>query len=223
MFSHADDIVLPGDPIDAPPSSLFGRGTSTSAGGLSATLAGVVTHVNALVSVTPLASRYSGEVGDVVVGRVTEVGHKRWAVDLGGRTAAHLLLSAVNLAGGLQRRRTYDDALAMREVLGEGDLVACEVQSVRSDGAPLLQARSARFGQLGGGALVRVPCGSVVRSPSHFVTLDCGVDVILGMNGVVFIAEAVGGGSRPGGRRRTGSPWAGCLTPCPPWQLPAPR
>ena len=41
---------------------------------LVATTPGVVEHVNKLVAVRALRARYAAEVGDVVVGRVTEVG-----------------------------------------------------------------------------------------------------------------------------------------------------
>ena len=40
---------------------------------LYASVAGVVERVNKLISVRPLRTRYSGEVGDVVIGRILEV------------------------------------------------------------------------------------------------------------------------------------------------------
>lgn len=61
-------------------------------------------RVNKLVSVRPLASRYVAELGDVVVGRVTDVAGKRWKVDVSAQQAAILMLSAVNLPGGIQVR-----------------------------------------------------------------------------------------------------------------------
>lgn len=45
-------------------------------------ICGVVERVNKLISVRPLRSRYVGDVGDVVVGRITQVGVKRWLVDI---------------------------------------------------------------------------------------------------------------------------------------------
>jgi hypothetical protein len=45
----------------------------------------------------------SCQVGDVVVGRVTEVAQKRWKMDVNGRQDAALMLSSVNLPGGVQR------------------------------------------------------------------------------------------------------------------------
>ena len=62
-------------------------------------------RVNKLVSVRPLSSRYVAELGDVVVGRVTDVAGKRWKVDVAAQQAAILMLSAVNLPGGIQVRR----------------------------------------------------------------------------------------------------------------------
>ena len=44
--------------------------------------------------------RYSGEIGDVLIGRVLEVGQKRWKVDTLAHLNSILLLSSVNLPGG---------------------------------------------------------------------------------------------------------------------------
>lgn len=46
-------------------------------------------------------SRYAGEVGDVVVGRIVEVQQKRWKVDTFSRLESVLLLSSINLPGGV--------------------------------------------------------------------------------------------------------------------------
>ena len=39
-----------------------------------ASLCGVVERVNKLISVSPMKSRYVPKIGDVVIGRVTDVG-----------------------------------------------------------------------------------------------------------------------------------------------------
>jgi hypothetical protein len=59
---------------------------STSAGGTTSTpmihssLCGVIHKTNKLISVSSLKSRYSPEVGDLVIGRITDLqpGNKRW-------------------------------------------------------------------------------------------------------------------------------------------------
>ena len=45
---------------------------------LTASVAGVVQRVNKLISVTPLKTKYQCEIGDVVVGRITEVCNQTW-------------------------------------------------------------------------------------------------------------------------------------------------
>ena len=44
---------------------------------------------------------YAGEVGDVVVGRIVEVQQRRWKVDTFSRLESVLLLSSINLPGGV--------------------------------------------------------------------------------------------------------------------------
>lgn len=53
-----------------------------------------------------------------------QVAGKRWKIDLNSRQEAALLLSAVNLPGGIQRRRNAEDELNMRSVFQEGDLIS---------------------------------------------------------------------------------------------------
>jgi exosome complex component RRP4 len=166
-----------------------------SSGALHAALAGVVERVNKLVTVRALHGRYCGEVGDVVVGRVRDVGSKRWRVDVSGRQDAALLLSSVNLSGGVQRRRTQEDQLNMRSFFAEEDLISAEVHSVFADGSLSLHARSLKYGKLENGQLVRVPCSAMRRLKQHFVALPCGVDAILGLNGHVWLTAATGDGS----------------------------
>ena len=111
---------------------LFCRGHGTyldSESTVISSVAGVVERVNKLISVRALKARYTGEIGDIVVGRITEVPNvsfvcngniwrilmssyatkkkkkvapKRWKVDVNGRQDAILMLSAISLPGGIQ-------------------------------------------------------------------------------------------------------------------------
>lgn len=111
---------------------------------LVASVAGAVSRVNMLISVIPLQAMYAGEVGDLVVGRISAVESKRWKVDMGAAREANLMLSSVNLPGGAQRIRTYEDQLQMRSLFVEEDLVSAEVQQLMGDGAASLHTRSLR-------------------------------------------------------------------------------
>lgn len=161
-------FVVPGEAIAAETGFLRGHNTymaePVGADGpavLTSSVCGVVERVNKLVCARPVKSRYFPEVGDVVVGRVIEVASsQRWRVEIHARCVATLALAAVNLPGGVQRRRTEEDALHMRAILKEGDLITAEVQSLTSDNVPLLHTRSTRYGKLTHG-VCRPP------SPSH--------------------------------------------------------
>ncbi len=178
-----------------PPVSLyFSRGhgvTEANVNGTAmfvASVTGVVEKVNKLLTVKPFSTKYSPEVGDVVVGRVKEVADKRWRVDINARQDAALLLSSVNLPGG-QRRRTDEDSLQMRAFFQENDLVSAEVQKTNADRSASLHTRSTKYGKLDFGTVITVSAALIKRTKHHCHTIeDLGVDMIIGVNGMIWIA-----------------------------------
>ena len=194
-------LVSPGDVITREVGYMRGHGTYTRDDVLYASVAGAVQRVNKLISVTPPKTKYQGEIGDVIVGRITEVQQKRWKVEINARLDAVLQLSSVNLPGGELRRRSAEDELTMRKYLQEGDLISAEVQNLFSDGAVALHTRSLKYGKLSQGTLVTVSPSLIKRRKTHFHKLPCGASVILGNNGNVWIMpttqddnEDLGGG-----------------------------
>ena len=101
-----------------------------------------------------------------------QIAAKRWRIDLKAAQQAQLMLSAVNLPGGVQvglirpllgagttsvpssgaapaqRRRNAEDELNMRAVYEEGDLIAAEVQQLHADGSIVLHTRSHKYGKV---------------------------------------------------------------------------
>ncbi len=177
------------------------KATATNTNGISTTseliyssLAGLVLRTNKLISVRSLRSRYTPEVGDLVVGRIVEVqpGAKRWKVDIASRQDASLALSSINLPGGVQRKKLESDELQMRTFFKEGDLLVAEVQSVFHDGSVALHTRSLRYGKLRNGELAQVQSNLIQRLKSHFLHLDkAGVDLTIGMNGWVWCSKHI--------------------------------
>jgi exosome complex component RRP4 len=125
------------------------------------------------------------------VGRISEVGPKRWKVDIATKQDAVLHLTSINLPGGILRRRTTDDELQMRTFFTEGDLLVAEVQQLFSDGAASLHTRSLKYGKLRNGMFVSIPPMLVVRSKAHMYSLGDGVHCILGTNGYVWVSKDV--------------------------------
>lgn len=180
--------VIPGTVITQESGFLRGHGTYLEDDKLVATISGVVERVNKLISVRALKSRYMAEIGDVIVGRIKEVGQKRWKVDMNSSEDCILLLSSINLPGGVQRRRTEADVLLMRSYFTENDLISAEVQQFFMDGSISIHTRSLKYGKLEGGQFLAVRPVLMKRQKSSFHTLGCGVDVILGINGYIWIS-----------------------------------
>jgi exosome complex component RRP4 len=168
-------------------------------------VAGTLSKTNKLLSVRPLRARYTPEIGDLVVGRIVEVQARRWRVDVGAALLAQLPLSAINLPGGIQRRRTETDELQIRTFFSEGELLVAEVQQLYNDGSAVLHTRSLKYGKLRNGAFMAVSGtgggGGVVRARRHAFTLEVAgseggaekMDIILGVNGYIWIAKHIEG------------------------------
>ncbi|KAL8783059.1 MAG: hypothetical protein Q9213_004906 [Squamulea squamosa] len=193
-------VITPGEVVTDEPQWMRGHGTTASPGSTAilATVAGTLLRTNKLLSIQPLRARYTPEIGDLVVGRIVSVEAKRWKVDVSAPLLAHLPLSAINLPGGILRKRTSTDELAIRTFFSEGDLLVAEVQSVYQDGAASLHTRSLRYGKLRNGIFLRVSGtgggGGVVRARRQVWTINTAngggdVDVVLGVNGYIWICK----------------------------------
>ena len=140
-----ESYVSPGEVITAYASDCIrGHGTFVRRGRVVASISGTVEWMDRLVTVRPLHNRYvasTAAIGDIVVGRVTEVvlgRGQRWKLDVRSQQDAHLLLSAINIAGSARERKWTEDHadLEMRSYFVEGDLVVAEVQKVYEDVSP---------------------------------------------------------------------------------------
>lgn len=189
--SSSNDLprfYTPGEVISGMQDFMRGHGTYAEDDCLKSSVAGVIQKVNKLICIHPLKSRYVGEIGDVVVARVLEVQQRRWKVETNSRLDSILQLSSVNLPGGELRRRSAEDEQMMRKHLQEGDLISAEVQSVFSDGSLSLHTRSLKYGKLSQGTLLKVFPSLISRRKNHFHNLPCGVSVIIGNNGFIWIS-----------------------------------
>ena len=206
--------VAPGDIITSDSDCLRGHGTFIRRGNVVASISGIVEWMDKLVTVRPLGTRYvaaTAAIGDIVVGRVTEVvlgRGQRWKLDIQSQQEAHLLLSAINIDGSARDRRWTEQHadLKMRSYFAEDDLVVAEVQKVYEDGALHLHTKSKKYGKLTDGQVLMVPPTLVKRQKHHFHILQCGgcsVRVILATNGMIWISPnrqdvGTGSGNRDG-------------------------
>lgn len=183
----ANSIVTPGELITEDPTWIKGHGTYFINDKTYSSVAGSISRVNRLLSVIPLRGRYSPETGDHVIGRITDVGNKRWKVDIGAKQDAILMLGSVNLPGGVLRRKSESDELQMRNFLKEGDLLNCEVQTIFNNGIASLHTRSLKYGKLRNGIFLKIPSPLIVKTKNHAFDLPGNVSIVLGTNGYIWL------------------------------------
>lgn len=200
----AQSILTPGQLVTQDSQWMRGHGTfstdDTEAMSIRSTLAGTLQKTNKLLSIVPLRARYTPEIGDLVIGRIVEVQSRRWKVDVAAPLLANLLLSSINLPGGILRKRTSVDELNIRSYFSEGELLVAEVQQLFQDGAASLHTRSLKYGKLRNGYFLSVSgtggCSGVVRAKRQIFTMQTQrggeVDCILGVNGYIWLAKHVG-------------------------------
>jgi exosome complex component RRP4 len=76
----------------------------------------------------------------------------------------------------------------MRQWFKEGELLVCEVQAFFQDGSISLHTRSLSYGKLRNGQLVKGSPFLVPRLKTHFLSLASGVQLIIGLNGLIWVS-----------------------------------
>lgn len=181
------NILLPGDYICEADGFIKGHGTSSDGDNLYSMYLGKTKQINKLMTVVPLFSfKYSPEVGDVVVGRITHIFNKKWKIDTNSRIDTTLSLSSINLPGVMQRRKSETDEMNMRNFFDVNDMVVCEVQKVSKNGSAALHTRNDKYGKLSDGVLITVPIFLIVPLKTRFLS-GSNINVVVGCNGYIWI------------------------------------
>ncbi|MES1921817.1 hypothetical protein MHBO_003351, partial [Bonamia ostreae] len=165
-----------------------GHGTSLVNGKLISNISGYIERTNKLVSVRPINSRYIGNVGDVIVGRVLEVNDRGWKIDINGKFNATLLVNSLFVPGSFQDRKTVIDESQIRNIFKEGDLISAEIQKMHQNDSINLQTRSVKYGMLKNGCLVTVPHVQIRKMKSQFINPFDQINIVVGLNGRIWIS-----------------------------------
>eukprot|EP00835_Amoeboradix_gromovi_P004608 NODE_369_length_9975_cov_0.256582.p3 type:complete len:266 gc:universal NODE_369_length_9975_cov_0.256582:9518-8721(-) len=184
-----ESVKVNGEFITNDLSYMRGHGTylECDSENIKSNLCGQVESVNKLIIVHPLNSRYKGNTGDVVVGRVMEIVPKKWLIDIQGEQLSQLMLTSIGLPDGVQRRKTEEDELQMRTYFKENEIIVAEVQQINVGGTINLQTRNERYGKKEKGVLIKVKPNLVKTCPSHFLELGGDTSIVLGKNGYIWV------------------------------------
>lgn len=193
ICTNMHKVVLPGDDIldihETRKEFLKGLGIYERYNKYISCVLGKVSCINKLVYVESLNGKYVGSLGDLLVGRIKEIVNDRWVVEIGSYYRASLSISQANVGALSQRIRVHNDVINMSNILEIDDIIACEVQRVSSDGSIMLHTRSTMYGKLENGILVIIPQTLVQYQKKHIFVFPCKVQIILGMNGWVWISS----------------------------------
>lgn len=186
-----DKLVLPGEIISESAEGLMaGTGAIIRDRKIVSTVRGIVKQFSQYISVEPITSIYSPQVGDIVVGRISQVLKQRWKVQIGCSVSADLRLSSIYLPNDELRRRTTTDERNMRNYFDVGDLLCAEVQQV-IDGIIFLHTRQQHPKRLDNGIIVEVPARLIKKVESHISTIEIEsfqFNTIFGLNGSIWIS-----------------------------------
>ncbi|KAI4291252.1 exosome complex component RRP4 [Pancytospora philotis] len=181
-------LLLPGQPICQAEGFIKGHGTNLAGSTITSTYCGHAKQINKLITVNPVfAFQYAPEIGDVLIGRVTQIFNKKWKIDANARVDTTLSLSAINLPGVMQRRKLEADEMNMRTFFDVDDLLVCEVQKVAKSGAAALHTRNEKYRRLTNGLLIAIPQFLLVPLKTKFLCKD-GIEAIVGSNGYIWIS-----------------------------------
>lgn len=179
--------LLPGDVVCSSAGRIWGHGTVVNNEDIISVYFGTPTHIDMLTSVTPLVGlQYIPEVGDVVVGRVVHIANKKWKLNTHSSCDTFLSLSAINLPGTVQRRKSEEDEMNMHDIFNIGDLLVCEVQKVSKNGAAL-HTRNDLYGKLTSGLLVTASFTKLMPLRSRFISTG-NIKLVAGCNGMIWIS-----------------------------------
>jgi exosome complex component RRP4 len=177
------EIVVPGDLLSE--SGLKpGPGTYVEGGHVFAAQLGIKTVRSNVVGVVPLSGQYVPMRGDMVIGKIVDMGASNWLVDI---NAAHPSPLHVN---EVPWRVEFGETGRFMTV---GDLVSLKVQGVDELGKVLISMKEHGLRTLAGGVVIEIAPSKVPRvigrNGSMIQTLknSTGCRIFVGQNGRIWI------------------------------------
>ena len=186
-FYERKQIVTPGDLL-AENDYVAGDNTYKENGKIYATRVGLVDYENRRVSVVALKAFYVPFIGDLVIGKVTEVSLGVWLVDIGAPYPGVLRASdALNRPFRPQR----DELSSIFDV---GDLVIAKIVAYDRTRDPLLTVSDLGLGKVKRGQIIEVTPTKIPRvigRQGSMITMlkqETGCQITVGQNGVILVS-----------------------------------
>jgi len=139
------------------------------------------------VRVIPLKGKYIPSVGDIVIGKIIDVGLANWVVDINSPYPAVLQVSEVF------SRPIVTSKASLAKVLDIGDVIIAKVIAFDYARDPLLTIKESKLGKVTRGTLVEITPSKVPRvigkkgSMVKMIKELLDVDLVIGKNGRILI------------------------------------
>jgi len=179
-------VVVPGEPIADVSYEVHGPCVASGKEYRAKVLSVVVIEKAKQVRLIPLKRAYIPSEGDLVVGKIIDIGPTFWLVDINSPYTALLLASEALPRLAPQQRE-------LSEVFRVGDLIAAKVLSFDFAHDPLLTVKEPKLGKVARGLLVEVAPARVSRvigkkgQVADYLSETLGVELIVGRNGRVVV------------------------------------
>jgi len=187
-FYERKEIVTPGDLL-AEGDYLAGDNTYKEDGKIYATRVGLVEYEDRRVLVVALKAFYVPSVGDMVIGKVIEVGLGSWLIDI--RAPYPALLRASD-AFSRPFKPQRDD---MPSIFDVGDLVIAKIIAYDRTRAPLLTIREPDLGKVERGQIYEITPTKIPRvigRKGSMITMlkqETNCQITIGQNGVILVSS----------------------------------
>lgn len=180
------EIVIPGDLL-AEGDFKYGVGVRRDGTKFYSTALGLFQDKGEFIQVKSLKGKYLPRPGDLVIGKVIEVGLTNWIVDIGAP------YSAVLLANNATERRfdpVKDDA---RKIFNVGDIILTKIDSFDRTRDPSILTNERGLGKLRGGRLIEIEATHIPRvigkkgTMINMVKRLTRTQIITGQNGRIWV------------------------------------
>ncbi|MCK4895572.1 MAG: KH domain-containing protein [Candidatus Heimdallarchaeota archaeon] len=182
--NHA--IVIPGDLLAEGPIN-YGEGIVKRNGEYYSSVVGLFQDKGDFIQVKALKGKYIPRPGDLVIGKVTEVGLTSWIVDIG---SPYIAILSANNATEKRFDPIKDDA---RKIFGLGDIILTKIASFDRTRDPLLITNERGLGKLRGGRLIEIEASHIPRvigkkgTMINMIKRLTRTQIITGQNGLIWV------------------------------------
>jgi len=187
LYANDRDVVVPGELLAEgmeylPAGKAFRDGEK-----IHASTIGIVSIKGRVLKVIPLAGKYMPKKGDAIIGRITNIGHSGWTLDVNSPYNADM-----NIGEATQE---YIDLARtdMSKYFDIGEYVIAEVIAISEAKFIKISAKHRPYRKLKGGNIIEVSPTKIPRiigkqgSMINLLKDMSGCDVVVGQNGWVWI------------------------------------